>query len=300
MQRQDLTRSDRHERLTNTHPQEPIIHKHTIPMKTFITRTISLMITAIAFLQLEAQTTIDVVELKNGSVLRGTILEQVPNESLKLKTADGSLFVYRMDEVVKITRETAQNPLDEKPDMSKYGGTFGLGVAIGGGGLVGFPIRSYVTKNVVLEAGVFLRPAMVNERVVDHHGWEYYQRDEKHLAITGFFAGGMDVMLGERYDTYDRRIIRNGIMFRSGTNLSSRLDESMVALGWVRERFNRESTSGSYNFCLGLGALMYGNENDNPLTELDIDLPFMPMIYWKLNWNWYVAKRTRPAEAGRK
>lgn len=262
-------------------------------MKTLIHRTIASIVTAIAILQLTAQTTIDVVELKNGSLLRGTILEQVPNESLKLKTADGSLFVYRMDEVTRITRETVQNPLDEKPDMSQYGGTLGVGVALGGGGIVGFPIRSYVTRNVVLEAGVFLRPAMVVERTTVSDGWgnHYYNNEQKHFALTGFFAGGFDVMLGERYDKYDRRIIRNGIMFRSGTNLSSRMDESMVALGWVRERFNRERKSGSYNFCLGLGALPYGDETDNPLTELDIDLPFMPMIYWKLNWNWYVAKK---------
>jgi len=256
-------------------------------------RTILVSLAMLCMCALHAQTTVDVVELKNGSVLRGTILEQVPNESLKLKTADGSLFVYRMDEVVKITRETIQDPLNEQPDMSQYGGTFGLGVALGGGGIVGFPLRSYVAKNVVLEAGVFLRPAMLVERTTVSDGWGNQVRtsESKHFAITGFFAGGFDVMLGEHYDKYDRRIIRNGIMFRAGTNLSSRMDETMVALGWVRERFNRESKAGSYNFCLGLGALMYGNETDNPLSELDIDLPFMPMIYWKLNWNWYVSKK---------
>ncbi len=268
---------------------------HQIPriMNSFNTRLLLTLLAVFGALLIGAQTLIDVVELKNGSILRGTIVEQVPNESLKLKTADGSLFVYRMDEVVKITRETVQNPLDEMPDMSQYGGSLGLGVALGGGGIVGFPIRSYVTKSVVLEAGVFLRPAMVVERTTVSDGWgnHMYQYEETNLAITGFFAGGFDVMLGERYDKYDRRIIRNGIMFRSGTNLSSRMEETMVALGWVRERFNRESKAGSYNFCLGLGAIIYGDQNDNPLTELDIDLPFMPMIYWKLNWNWYVAKR---------
>lgn len=47
----------------------------------------------------------DVVYLKNGSVIRGMVVEQVPNVSLKIRTADGSVFVYAMDQVEKITKE---------------------------------------------------------------------------------------------------------------------------------------------------------------------------------------------------
>lgn len=47
----------------------------------------------------------EVVYLKNGSIVRGVIVEQVPNKSLKIETADGSLFVFEMDEVEKITKE---------------------------------------------------------------------------------------------------------------------------------------------------------------------------------------------------
>lgn len=54
---------------------------------------------------LVAQDRVDVVYLKNGSVVRGTIVEQVPNESIKLETADGSIFVFKMSEVERIVRE---------------------------------------------------------------------------------------------------------------------------------------------------------------------------------------------------
>ncbi len=47
----------------------------------------------------------EVVYLKNGSVIRGVITEQIPNESLKIQTADGSVFAYTMGEVEKITKE---------------------------------------------------------------------------------------------------------------------------------------------------------------------------------------------------
>ena len=52
-----------------------------------------------------AQQWIEVVYLKDGSVIRGTIIEQIPDTSLKIQTADGSVFVYEMDKVQKITKE---------------------------------------------------------------------------------------------------------------------------------------------------------------------------------------------------
>lgn len=41
----------------------------------------------------------DVVYLKNGSIIRGIIIEQVPNKSIKLQTKDNNIFVYGIDEV---------------------------------------------------------------------------------------------------------------------------------------------------------------------------------------------------------
>ena len=47
----------------------------------------------------------DVVYLRDGSVIRGTIIEQNPNKSLKIRTADGNTFVYRGIEVESIAKE---------------------------------------------------------------------------------------------------------------------------------------------------------------------------------------------------
>lgn len=52
-----------------------------------------------------AQKYSETVYLKNGSMIKGTIIEEIPNKSLKLETRDGSIFVYQMDEVEKITKE---------------------------------------------------------------------------------------------------------------------------------------------------------------------------------------------------
>ena len=79
-----------------------------------------------------AQALQEVVYLKNGSIIRGTIIEQVPNQSLKVQTADGSVFVYQMSEVEKITKE------ESKAKKSVYDhGHRGLDYSIGGGLMVG-------------------------------------------------------------------------------------------------------------------------------------------------------------------
>lgn len=52
----------------------------------------------------------DVVYLKNGGIIRGMIIEQVPNESLKIQTHVRNVFVYRMDEIQKITKEISTEP----------------------------------------------------------------------------------------------------------------------------------------------------------------------------------------------
>lgn len=50
-------------------------------------------------------TTVDVVYLKNGSIIKGSIIEMVPDQHIKLKTSDGSLFVFNVSDVLKTTRE---------------------------------------------------------------------------------------------------------------------------------------------------------------------------------------------------
>lgn len=47
----------------------------------------------------------DVVYLKNGSIIHGVIIEQIPNQSIKIQTKDGNVFVYTISEVQKMTKE---------------------------------------------------------------------------------------------------------------------------------------------------------------------------------------------------
>jgi hypothetical protein len=49
----------------------------------------------------------DVVYLKDGSILRGTIIEDNPGESLRIRTRDGNVFRISYDRIDRRTREPA-------------------------------------------------------------------------------------------------------------------------------------------------------------------------------------------------
>lgn len=50
-------------------------------------------------------TYMDVLYLKNGGMIKGDIIEQEPNKSVKIKTKDGNIFVYKIEEISKISKE---------------------------------------------------------------------------------------------------------------------------------------------------------------------------------------------------
>ena len=71
-------------------------------MKRTILFLACLMGMTFAFAQSSLQ---DVVYLKNGSIIRGDIIEMVPGETVKIMTADGSVFVHDFADVEKFTKE---------------------------------------------------------------------------------------------------------------------------------------------------------------------------------------------------
>lgn len=61
----------------------------------------------------------DVVYLKNGSIIRGMIVEQIQGESIKIKTKDNNLFVFKMSEVQKITSEKVITKKEDNDSLKK-------------------------------------------------------------------------------------------------------------------------------------------------------------------------------------
>lgn len=61
----------------------------------------------------------DIVYLKDGKTIRGMIIEQIPNQSLKLQTNDKTVSFYKFDEIEKIEKG---NTLNNRKDSTEESG----------------------------------------------------------------------------------------------------------------------------------------------------------------------------------
>ena len=79
----------------------------------------------------------EVVYLKNGSIIKGSIVEWVPNESLTIQTADKSIFVCKISDIERVKREIeeTQSPTKQKSiiNTSLYESNIALGYGAASG-----------------------------------------------------------------------------------------------------------------------------------------------------------------------
>ena len=72
---------------------------------------IAIFLSIFVAVEASSQNLEDVVYLKNGSIIRGLITELIPNEPVKIQTWDGNVFVYELDEILKIVKESRRTTI---------------------------------------------------------------------------------------------------------------------------------------------------------------------------------------------
>ena len=117
-------------------------------MKKLVLVIFGLLLSIIAF----SQAYNDVIYLKNGSSIKGEIIK---NDSINviIKTSDGQLYSFTSQEIEQISKV-----LNE--DLSQYGGNFSYGIFLGGGGIMGFPIRYHPSEKFAFEMSISYRPGI--------------------------------------------------------------------------------------------------------------------------------------------
>ncbi|MDA3930068.1 MAG: hypothetical protein PF541_14050 [Prolixibacteraceae bacterium] len=204
-----------------------------------------------------AQKEIKIIHLKNGANLSASKVDSIDSNSIKVYTTDGNIFKYDRKDIVSI----------EEMGMNDFGGNLGIGIAVGGGGIVGVPVIYSLSNNLKIEVGLFYRP------VVDLTNGSSYQ--------TIMLAGGPNYFFGSKYISAKNKIKRNGIGLKAGHSFGS-YSQSFVSANWVLENFKQKSPNKSFIFELGLGVIA----SKSDLYSEDLG----PLIYWKCHWCFYNKK----------
>jgi hypothetical protein len=104
-------------------------------MKTWLICTSALVMLGAA-LGLAQEERLDVVYLLDGSVIRGTIIEQIPNKRLKIETRDGTIRTIDFSRIKKITKEDVAETSRQRPtrasDTRLIGGALFGGLSYAG------------------------------------------------------------------------------------------------------------------------------------------------------------------------
>ena len=141
---------------------------------------LSTMLTASTFSQEEMQ---DVIYLENGSVVKGIIVELVPNVSVKIKLQDGIVYIYPMDEVRKIVRKNA--PKERKsPELA-----FVLSLIFPGGGqFYNGDVSKGITQELLIAGGLVL---VISESNKNRSGFLDTRNSTFRIVGITMVAGGL-------------------------------------------------------------------------------------------------------------
>jgi len=241
-------------------------------MKKILILIACLLLTTIIF----SQENIDVIYLKNGSIIKGEITEMIPNDHIKIKTEGGNIFVYTINEIEKMEKETAKvsspfrNVTNENDGgyFSEYFAKSAVGPAIGGGGLLGLTYRYFPDEKIGVEGGAFYRPGI----------YEDYHEDSV-VSSTVMIAFG-PVFYLKTSENWKGKIKKNGISAKIGIAPIGELNEIMGTINWVHDTYKPQNKDHYFAFELGLGAInMY-----NLPADANGETGTSAAIYWKLNW----------------
>lgn len=131
-------------------------------MRLFISCLLLLLFALLPVLSLAQENKEDVIYFKNGSILRGEIIEQNGNQSLKIKTVGRNVLVVRLEEVKEIRRE--EIPGRQYFKEKGYVNLTGMNILPGGStSTVSFQMVNGYQFNSRLSAGIGIGFVLYND-----------------------------------------------------------------------------------------------------------------------------------------
>lgn len=238
-------------------------------------RKFLLALTMFAFVGLTyAQSLQDVVYLKNGSIIRGVIVEQVPNQTIKIQTKDKNVFVFNVNEIEKITKEDEERKERSRKEAIETDPSVNNGLKSGVNfepALLLAPVveKSSNDKKYILTQAQVTANCQINPFIAlgIGAGVRSYSFDDTYFPLYGQFRVNfknkpvspyLETALGYGFsskDSYD-----GGAMFNLSFGFAKRMKTGQVRFGLVLDAFDRKSEEENNDFNLypDLGSTAFG------------------------------------------
>lgn len=216
----------------------------------------------------------DVVYLKNGSVIRGIIVEQVPNQSLKIQTKDKNIFVFNFTDIEKITKEGEEKKHRNVPETESTDPNLNNGLKAGvyiEPTIIVAPVitksdndKKYVLTHAQITANCQLNPFIA---LGIGAGVRSYSFDDTYIPLYGQFRVNfknkpvspyLETALGYGFST--RETYDGGAMFNLSFGFAKKMKTGQVRFGLVLDAFDRKSDKDNDDFNLypDLGSTAFG------------------------------------------
>ena len=258
----------------------------------------------------DAQEMEDVITLKDGSILRGMLIETIPDSTTRIQLLGGSEMVIQMDQVVKITKEPKHQVVkitkepkqvivtDSKPNAGKRKEHSRAGWMLGfsGGGGPGNFTDGVIGNKSSSEGGAignFRVGRMIHPKFLIHVESQVYIREETDPTGKATFSFANVAIAGTLYPG-DPTQPSGGFYLRGGIGPAEAAFD--VTVGRSKTRF-KESGFGilvglgyefrlTRRFALGVGA------GYNKLFINETILDSVQFGQFVLDFNWYLGSGT--------
>lgn len=242
-------------------------------MKKIIYLTLTLFL--FSSFMLFGQKEIDVVYLKNGSILKGIIIENKVNEYIRLKTNDGSVFHYQYDELDKLVIEEQKDGFGRPSQMKDKTGQFGLGILLSSVGS-GVAAHYNLDSNTALEFNALMKGVLLDCT---------YCFEEMTIETAFMAVGSLNHFLKDVYKQHKKKTKRNGISLKAGHSFGYN-NESFITVNWIQENIKDWNQNHSFLFELGGGIIKLHSLDEGWVYPNGKTFNFLLNI--KVHWNWYL------------
>lgn len=191
------------------------------------------------FVTLYAQRMEDIIYLKDGSIVRGSIIELVPDKTIRIKIKGGSEFVYTIDQIAKYHKEPIKTEEVDNRDNGLYKG-FNVEPAIFAG--------SEVDDDYAILGAHVLANYQINSFIAFGAGVgvRTYDFDATYIPLFGQFRVNfikmkyspfIDLGVGHAFSTESGS--RGGTVANMSVGVARRIKNKQVRLGIFVDSFDK-------------------------------------------------------------